>query len=279
MPKARSATAEIEYEAFGPLGAETVLLINGLGSQMTRWPEAFCSLLVEQGYRAVRMDNRDTGLSTHFQPGDSYRLEDMAADCMAVLDAVNAERAHIVGVSMGGMIAQMVAIEYPQRTLSLTSIMSNTGNPDLPPPPALDVVTVAPPDPNADFDVFLAYTVNNAQRISSPGYPWPEGALEARARAEYARAFNPTGTQRQMRAIGASGDRREKLRRLNVPAVVLHGSDDPLVQVEAGRDTAANIPDAELRVIDGMGHDMPPALYPTFLAAILRAVERSRVGA
>lgn len=276
MPKAKRAGVEIEYEAFGPSGAETILLINGLGSQMTRWPEDFCRLLVERGFRAVRMDNRDTGLSTHLKAGDSYRLEDMAADCMGVLDAVGAERAHIVGVSMGGMIAQMVAIGHPERTLSLTSIMSSTGNPDLPPPPALDVVTGSPPDPKADFDVFLAYTVNNAQRISSPGYPWPEGALEARARAEYARAFNPAGVQRQMRAIGATGDRRERLRGLKVATVVLHGADDPLVPLAGGRDTASNIPGAELRVIEGMGHDMPPALYPTFLDAILRAVELSR---
>ena len=276
MPRAKGNGVEIEYEAFGPAGAEAVLLINGLGSQMTRWPEDFCRLLVEKGFRAIRMDNRDTGLSTHHAAGEAYRLEDMAADCMGVLDACGVDKAHIVGVSMGGMIAQMAAIGYPARTLSLTSIMSNTGNPDLPPPPALDVVTGSPPDPKDGFDAFLAYTVNNAMRISSPAYPWPEGALEARARAEHARAFNPAGVQRQMRAIGATGDRRERLKALKVPTVVLHGADDPLVPLAGGKDTAENIPGAELRVIEGMGHDMPPALYPTFLEAILRAVERSR---
>ena len=145
MPKAKGRGAEIEYEVFGPAGAETIAVINGLGSQMTRWPEAFCQRLVAKGFRVVRMDNRDTGLSTWFQPGDTYSLEDMAGDVVGVLDAIGAPGAHIVGVSMGGMIAQMVAIEHPDRTLSLTSIMSNTGNPDLPPPPALDVVTGSPP--------------------------------------------------------------------------------------------------------------------------------------
>jgi pimeloyl-ACP methyl ester carboxylesterase len=279
MARTNNKGVEIEYESFGDPNAETILLINGLGSQMTRWPEAFCNLLVDQGYRAIRMDNRDTGLSTHLRAEDSYRVEDMAADCMAVLDACGVERAHIVGVSMGGMIAQVVAIEYPQRTLSLTSIMSNTGNPDLPPPPALDVITGTPPNHQTDHEAFIAYNVANALKISSPAYPWPEGALEARARSEYARAFNPTGVQRQMRAIGATGDRRAKLRKLDVPTVILHGSADPLVPVEGGRDTAQTIPGAELRVIEGMGHDMPPALFPTFVDAVLRAVERSRVGA
>lgn len=277
MAKAKANGVELEYESFGDPANPTVLLINGLGSQMNRWPPQMCELLVAEGLRAVRMDNRDVGLSTWVAPDATYRVEDMAADCMAVLDAVGVQTAHIVGVSMGGMIAQMVASEYPERTLSLTSIMSSTGNPDLPPstPAAWAVITEAAPDPKADLDVFLDHGVRNAETIGSPAYPWPAGALRERALAEYRRAFNPAGVGRQMAAIRASGDRRAKLRTIKAPTVVLHGADDPLVPVEGGRDTAANIPGAELRIIPGMGHDMPPALYSTFLDAILRAVSRA----
>src|ERR1700722_4201954 len=207
MPRARNGAVEIEYQTFGDPGGETVLLINGLGSQMTRWPEAFCELLVKRGLFPIRFDNRDTGLSTWCE-GQSYNVGDMAADGAAVLDAVGKRQAHIVGVSMGGMIAQVFAATYPARTLSLTSIMSNTGNPGLPPPNVelLNTRPLDPTDPN-----FIADTVARAEAIGSPGYPWPPGALAARARAEADRGFNPPGIQRQMTAVRASGDRRPKL--------------------------------------------------------------------
>ncbi|HEX7761743.1 MAG TPA: alpha/beta hydrolase [Caulobacteraceae bacterium] len=276
MARAKSNGVELEFETFGDPARETVLLINGLGSQMTRWPEAFCALLAARGFHAIRFDNRDIGLSTWLSPDAAYRVEDMAADAVAVLDAAGVARAHIVGMSMGGMIAQTVASDYPGRTLSLTSIMSATGNPDLPPstPAAWAVISQPAPDP-ADREVFLAHAVKNAQVIGSPAYPWPPGALRERAEAELARAFNPAGVGRQMAAIRASGDRRAKVASITAPTVVLHGEVDPLVPVEGGRDTAALIAGAELRVIPGMGHDMPPALYPTFIDAILRAVERA----
>jgi pimeloyl-ACP methyl ester carboxylesterase len=279
MPRAKSNGAEIEYETFGPPG-ETIILINGLGSQMNRWPEDFCERLVAQGFQVVRFDNRDVGHSSWMTEGQAYTLADMAADTAAVLDAVGAAKAHIVGISMGGMIAQVFAFTYPGRTLSLTSIMSNTGNPDLPPPPALDVLTSRPPDPATDFAAFIAYNVANARKIGSgPEYAFTDAELEARARHEYARAYNPPGVARQMTAIGAYGDRREKLKTITAPTVVLHGADDPLVPVAGGHDTAANIPGAEIRVIPGMGHDLTPRLYDTFVSAIMRAVERSRVSA
>ncbi|MES2343322.1 MAG: alpha/beta hydrolase, partial [Pseudomonadota bacterium] len=181
MPKARNGDVAIEYEVFGE-GPETILLINGLGSQMTRWPEAFCAKLAAKGYRAVRFDNRDTGLSTWFEPGQTYSLSDMADDAMTVLDAVGAAKAHVAGVSMGGMIGQVVAIEHPDRTLSLTSIMSATGGPGTmdSTPAAAAVLSTPPPNPKADFEAFVAHGVNNALTIGSPGYPWPQGALRAR---------------------------------------------------------------------------------------------------
>lgn len=279
MPKARSGGAvEIEYEVFGD-GPETILLINGLGSQMTRWPEAFCAKLVAKGYRAIRMDNRDTGLSTWFQSGQRYTLKDMAADAMAVLDAVGVAKAHIAGVSMGGMIVQRIAIDYPARVLSLTSIMSAPSGDVVATPEAMAVISNPPPDPAADYEAFIAHGMKNARTIGSPAYPWTDEELRARVVAEHARAFNPAGVGRQRQAIGADGDRTPELKTLNVPTVVLHGADDPLVQPVGGVDTANAIPGAELRIIPGMGHDLPPGLYDTFVDAILAAATRPKTNA
>lgn len=279
MPKARSGGAvEIEYEVFGD-GPETILLINGLGSQMTRWPEAFCAKLVAKGYRAIRMDNRDTGLSTWFQSGQRYTLKDMAADAMAVLDAVGVAKAHIAGVSMGGMIVQRIAIDYPARVLSLTSIMSAPSGDVVATPEAMAVISNPPPDPAADYEAFIAHGMKNARTIGSPAYPWTDEELRARVVAEHARAFNPAGVGRQRQAIGADGDRTPELKTLNVPTVVLHGADDPLVQPVGGVDTANAIPGAELRIIPGMGHDLPPGLHDTFVDAILAAATRPKTNA
>lgn len=277
MARARNGAVELEYEIFGAPDAPAILLINGLGSQMTRWPEAFCARLTGKGFRAIRFDNRDTGLSTWFQPGEAYTLSDMAADAMAVLDAAGVAQAHVAGVSMGGMIGQAVAIEHPGRTLSLTSIMSASGAPGTldSTPEAGAVLSATPPDPKADFEAFLAHAVKNALVIGSPGFPWPEGALRERALAEYERAFNPTGSQRQMAAIRGDGDRTERLGALKVPTVVLHGADDPLVPLAGGVATSQAIPGAELRVIEGMGHDLPPALFDIVAEAILAAAARA----
>jgi pimeloyl-ACP methyl ester carboxylesterase len=276
MPRATNGPAEIEYETFGDGAAETVLLVNGLGSQMTRWPADFCGKLAARGFRVIRMDNRDTGLSTWFGKDDRYTLKDMAADAMAVLDAAGARQAHIAGVSMGGMIVQRIAIDYPGRVLSLTSIMSAPSGDVVATPEAMAVITTAAPDPEADFEAFVAHGMKNARTIGSPGYPWTDDALRERVIAEYRRAFNPTGVIRQRQAIGADGDRTEELRRLKVPTVVLHGADDPLVQPVGGEQTAAAIPGAELRVIPGMGHDLPPGLHDIFLDAITAAAAKAR---
>lgn len=278
MPRAAVNGIEIEYETFGPDDAPAVLLINGLGSQMTRWPILFCEKLVARGYRAIRFDNRDVGLSTWFQSGDRYTLSDMAADAAGLLDHLNIETAHVAGVSMGGMIAQTVAIEHPQRVRSLTSIMSATGAPGTmdATPEAAAVLTQVAPDPKLDEEAFVAHGMKNARTIGSPGYPWTEDALRNRVLSEMRRAFNPKGVQRQRGAIGASGDRTEKLARLNVPTVVLHGEADPLIPMAGGEATAKAIPGADLRIIPGMGHDLPEPLYDTIIDAIVAAAERAR---
>jgi pimeloyl-ACP methyl ester carboxylesterase len=275
MAKAKLGDVAIEYETFGDPAWPAVLLINGLGSQMTRWPEPFCALLVDQGLFVIRFDNRDVGLSTWLSDDQAYTALDMAADAAAVLDAVGKRAAHIVGISMGGMIGQEFAAAYPERTLSFISIMSHSGNPDLPQPTPAAMATLNARPTNPSDPNFVEESVARALTIGSPAYPWPEGALAARARAEADRAFNPPGVARQMAAIRSSGDRRARLATIKAPTVVLHGADDPLVPVAGGRDTAANIPGAELRIIDGMGHDLPPALYATFVEAIGRAVARA----
>lgn len=279
MPRARNGAVELEFQSFGDDRPEAILLVSGLGSQMTRWPDAFCEQLVARGYRAVRFDNRDTGLSTW--PGEQYSLADMGHDAMAVLDSAGVKRAHIVGVSMGGMIVQRIAIDHPDRVLSLTSIMSAPGAQGtlMSTPEATAVLNVAPPDPKADYEAFIAHGMANARTIGSPAYPWTDAELRARAEAEYRRAYNPDGVARQRRAIMADGDRTPALGKLSVPTVVLHGDSDPLIQPIGGEATAAAIPGAELRMIAGMGHDLPPALYDTFIDAIVGAARRAKTTA
>lgn len=269
MPKARNGAVEIEYQTFGDDQPETVLLVNGLGSQMTRWPEDFCQKLVARGYRVIRFDNRDTGLSTW--PTERYALADMANDAVAVLDSAGVARAHIAGVSMGGMIVQRMAIDHPSRVLSMTSIMSAPSGDVVATPEAMAVISNPPPSPQADYEAFIAHGMRNARTIGSPAYPWTDAELRERVIAEHARAFNPAGVGRQRAAIGADGDRTAELQKLDLPVVVLHGADDPLVQPIGGEQTAAAIPGAELRVIPGMGHDLPPGLHDTFAEAIVAA--------
>lgn len=275
MPRAKNGAVELEYETFGDPAAEAVLLINGLGSQMTRWPEPFCDLLVQRGLYAIRFDNRDVGLSTWCE-GVRYTADDMAADAAAVLTAAGKRQAHIVGVSMGGMIAQLFAANYPERTLSLTSIMSNAGSPAPAAQPNVALLDVRPPDPATDFEGFIAAGVAHNHAIGSPGYPWDEAFIRQRGIDEYRRAYHPAGVAHQRAAIAASGDRRPKLATITAPTVVMHGADDPLVPVAGGKETADNIPGAELVIVPGMGHNLPPSLYDTFARTIWRAVARAR---
>lgn len=281
MPKAAVNGVELEYEVLGEGNPDTLTLVMGLGAQMTRWPPQLVQMLVDRGFRVIRFDNRDCGLSTAFKQGDSYVLTDMASDVVALLDHLGVQKTHLVGVSMGGMIGQLVAAMWPDRVLSFTSVMSATGAPGTlnPTPEANAVLTTPAPNPQTDFEAFLAHGVKNARTIGSPGYPQDEAVLRERVEADYRRAFNPYGVLRQRQAIQADGDRTERLKAVTAPTVVLHGADDPLVPLAGGQATAKAIAGAELRVIPGMGHDLPPQLYDTLVDAIMAAVTRAKQGA
>jgi pimeloyl-ACP methyl ester carboxylesterase len=297
MPQIKANGISLEYESAGPANAETILLIMGLGAQMTAWPRELVDALVAKGYRVLWYDNRDVGLSHKFDeagpadigaimaamasgqtPKSAYLLHDMAADAAGLLDALNIDKAHIVGASMGGMIAQMVAANHPEKTLSLTSIMSTTGNRELPPakPEAMAVLMT----PAAEtFEGRVENAIRSQKVIGSPGYPADEARLREAAIASQKRMYYPAGFTRQMAAIMASGDRREALKSIKAPTTVLHGADDPLVPLEGGKDTAATIPGAELVVIPGMGHDLPLALVEQVANIIDAAAKRAKVTA
>ncbi len=286
MPNLAANGITIEYEEFGDRSGRPLLLIMGLGAQMILWPEEFCEQLAARGHRVIRFDNRDVGKSSWFdqfgvpdvaaalgaalmrQPVNApYLLRDMAADAVGVLDALRIDRAHVVGASMGGMIAQSVAIEFPARVRTLTSIMSSTGNPDLPPahPEAMGVLLAPPPTTR---DEAVERSVSVFRTIGSPGFAFDEDEMRERAARSFDRGFNPAGTVRQLVAILASGSRKDALKAVRVPALVIHGKDDPLVPFPAGQDTAAAIPGAELMAVEGMGHDLPRPLWPRFVDAI-----------
>lgn len=288
MPRISSNAIELHYESFGATSAPAILLIMGLGAQLTRWNSELCDLLVERGFRVIRFDNRDCGLSTHCDgmalpdigaalrsgslPSVPYRLETMAADCIGLLDALKIDQAHIVGASLGAAIAQIIAARYPERTLSLTSIMSSSGNPLLPPPtPAAAVALFAPLPATRDRASIVADAIKRFLPVASPAYPTPLADLQKMFGEEFDRTFYPQGIARQLGALFANGDRRQFLRTISCPTVVLHGRNDPLIQVACGKDVASNIQNAEMRVIDGMGHDFPVALTRTFADAICAA--------
>jgi pimeloyl-ACP methyl ester carboxylesterase len=275
MPKARNGSVEIYYETFNDHHPQAILLINGLGAQLNRWPEAFCNLLGARGYRTIRMDNRDVGLSTWCE-GQKYSLSDMVNDCIAVLDAAGVKQAHIAGVSMGGFLVQKLAIEHRSRVLSMTSIMSATGSTSLKSTPEAAAILGAPmPNPATDFEAWLEQSMKSQRIIESPGYLWTDDELRERCAYEVKRAYNPYGVARQRAAIMADGDRTPDLNRLDLPTVVLHGTDDPLVMPIGGEATAKAIKGAELRMVPGMGHNLPPGLYGVFVDAILAAVRRA----
>jgi pimeloyl-ACP methyl ester carboxylesterase len=281
---------DIVYEAFGDRVDPTVLLVMGLGTQMLGWDEKFCDLLAGRGFHVIRFDNRDVGRSTMIESGPradviaaaggdlssaSYTLDEMADDCAGLLDELGVDAAHVVGASQGGMIAQTLAIRRPERVLSLVSIMSMTGNPMVgqPHPEALPALLARPPD---DREGFVEFVVRAWRVIGSPGFERDEAELRALAAASFDRGIHPDGTARQLVAVLASGDRTEALRRLDVPTVVIHGTDDPLIDVSGGKATAEAIPGAELVLIEGMGHDLPRALWPRFVDLIVANAERAR---
>jgi pimeloyl-ACP methyl ester carboxylesterase len=295
MKRAEANGVELAFEEFGPASHEVILLIAGLGTQMLRWTDPFCLELAGRGYRVIRFDNRDAGCSTHIShrappdfgalaatllagrtPDVPYTLDDMAADTVGLLDALSIDRAHVVGRSMGGMIAQVMACEHSERVASLTSIMSSTGNPALPPPApdAMAMMTRPAPDPVSDEAGYLAHSLAFARRLAGGRYPFDEAAKRRLILEEVRRAHDRGGFGRQMAAIAVSGDRRARLATVTAPTLVIHGTDDPLFLPACGEDTAASIPQARFMLMEGMGHDLPPELHGTVAQAIDQIASR-----
>jgi pimeloyl-ACP methyl ester carboxylesterase len=264
MSTTRNGEVEIYYEEFGDRDAPTLLLVNGLGSQCLNYSVEWCEVFCAEGFRVVRFDNRDVGLSSKLD-GTEYGLADMAADAVAVLDAVGAERAHLMGCSMGGMIVQRLAIDHPGRVLSLTSVMSRTGEPGYgdSSEEALAFLMAPPAPSRSDYiDRQVA-----ALHVYGSKPEWlDDDAIRARAAAAYDRCFCPAGVGRQMQAVMRDGSRADQLAGLDLPALVLHGSRDTLIDPSGGRRTAALIPGARYVEIEGMGHDYPPPVWKEWVA-------------
>ena len=286
MPRARVDDLEIEYDTFGDVNARPLLLIMGLGAQMILWEDEFCEQLAASGFHVVRFDNRDIGQSTQLdhlgipnvfeamtavmagKPVNApYSLDEMADDTVALMSALDIARAHVVGASMGGMIAQTIAIRHPERLLSLTSIMSTPGGPGLPPakPEAMAVLLTPPP---ADREGNVARAVAAWRVIGSPGFPFDEERIRGIFGRAFDRGYHPAGVARQLAAILKSGSRVEALAGVQVPTLVVHGAEDPLILVEAGRATADAVPGSTLLVIEGMGHDFPVGVWSQIIGAI-----------
>ena len=282
----RANGIDICYEIFGDPDAEPMLLIMGLGAQMIHWDDDFCRQLAARGFRVIRFDNRDIGKSGKLTGGKKltpiellklrflkipvaapYKLSDMAQDVIGLMDVLKIRSAHLVGASMGGMIAQEIAITFPERVRSLTSIMSTTGNPKVPPPTReASAMLMAPP--TTTKEEYLARFAQTWKILRVGSFPEDEALDRSRAERTYERGLNPAGVGRQLRAILASGSRKERLRSVKAPTLVIHGTVDPLVRPEGGKDTAASIPGAKLLMIDGMGHALPIPMWPQIIGAI-----------
>ena len=288
MPNAKANGIEIEYDTIGNPSSPPLLLIMGLGGQLIHWDADFCRQLAAKGLFIIRFDNRDTGLSTKFEAAGlpdmaglvnalikgqaietPYTLNDMADDAAGLLEALNIAKAHICGSSMGAMIAQSLAIRHPQRLLSLTSIYGTTGKQGLPPPQpaAMEALTTPPP---AERGAYIEYNVKTMKAIAGSGFPFDEQFIRSISARAYDRAFYPQGVGRQMMAVMAQENREPALASVSVPTLVIHGTDDPLVPAEHGRQTAKAIPGAQLLLIEGMGHDLPhlKGPWPQIIEAI-----------
>lgn len=288
MGRAGANGITIEYEEFGDPADPPVLLIMGLGAQMTTWPADFCAQLADRGHRVVRFDNRDIGLSSHLDhlgPSDPveafaaamagrsvpapYTLSDMAEDAVGLLDSLGHGAAHIVGASMGGMIAQRLVINHPERALSLTSIFSTPRF--IPGDPEVAAAFMAP-DPGT-LEGRIEAGVAGARLMTGGGFPFDEELVRQLVAASIGRSWHPEGQARQMVAIVADGDRTAELGSVDMPTLVIHGTHDPLVVPQGGQETADAIPGAELLWIDGMGHELPPGAWPAMLDGISGLVE------
>ena len=288
MPQITANGIQLEYEAFGDPANSPLLLVMGLGAQLTLWPLELVDALVARGYYVIRYDNRDIGLSQKFSGSGvpnfkrvavmrllglrariPYRLSDMAADAAGLLDALGIAKAHVVGASMGGMIVQLMAVGHADKLLSATSVMSTTGNRHLPPPKPEAMKALMNRAPaGATLEQVIPFGISVSRAIGSPAYPAPETRLRERIERDFKRSFYPEGPARQIAAIVDDGDRRKRLAKVTTPMLVIHGIDDPLVPVEGGRDTAASIPGAKLLEIEGMGHDLPLELVEQISDAI-----------
>ena len=284
---------DLAYQRLGDPDAPAVLLIMGLAAQMIHWPDGFCHALVDAGLQVIRFDNRDAGRSTHLHDGPtpnlpaalagdfssaSYTLSDMAADAVALLEFLGIREAHLVGASMGGQIAQTLAIEHPHRVLSLTSMMSTTGAPHVGQPAPETLRELFGGKPPVTREDVIQRMIQAVRVVGSPAYPADEAEIAERAARAYDRGYDAMGTARQAVATIASGDRTGRLQHLSVPALVIHGLADRMCDPSGGRATAEAIPGAELVVIEGMGHDLPPGLRPQLAARIagfIRSVERA----
>ncbi|CAN5589581.1 alpha/beta hydrolase [soil metagenome] len=287
MAKVKANGIEIEYETAGNKADPALLLVMGLGAQLTVWPDSLFQGLAKQGFHVIRFDNRDTGLSTDFgsagvpnlvaavqkvMKGEKldapYLLKDMAADAIGLLDALAIERAHMVGASMGGMIVQIIAAQHPERTASMVSIMSTSGRRGLPQgkPEALAMLSAQPEGPAREQ--LVAHGLKLRRAIAGPGYPSPEAELRAFVEKNLDRRWYPEGSTRQYLSVLASGDRVEMLKTVKVPTLVLHGEDDPLLPVECGRDVAALVPGSEITTYPGWGHDFTGAMIPAVIDRI-----------
>jgi pimeloyl-ACP methyl ester carboxylesterase len=283
---ARANGIDICYESFGDASAEPLLLIMGLGGQMVIWDDEFCAQLAARGFRVIRFDNRDIGQSSkmhggkrltpfellklrffHIPVSAPYKLIDMAKDTVGLMDVLDIKSAHLVGASMGGMIAQETALSFPERVRSLTSIMSTTGNPRIPPPSREATMMLMMPAPKTK-DQYIERFARTWKMLRAGSFPDDEARDRALAERCFARGINPEGVGRQLRAILASGSRKPRLHAVTAPTLVIHGTADPLVHPAGGRDTAASIPNAKLLMIEGMGHAMPIRMWPQLIDAI-----------
>jgi pimeloyl-ACP methyl ester carboxylesterase len=283
---ARANGVDLCYEIFGNPSDEPVILIMGLGAQMIHWDDDFCRQLAARGFRVIRFDNRDIGKSSHLSGGKRltamemlklrflkipvqapYKIRDMAEDTIGLMDALGIKSAHLVGASMGGMIAQEIAISFPQRVRSLTSIMSTTGNPRIP-PPTREAMAVLMAPPPASREEYLERFAKTWKVLRVGSFPKDEALDRARGERTFARGLNPPGVGRQLRAVLASRSRKERLRAVKAPTLVIHGTVDPLVHPEGGKDTAASIPGAKLLMIEGMGHAIPLPFWRQIIDAI-----------
>lgn len=281
----------IAYDSFGDPGDPALLLVMGLGMQMLGWDEDFCGLLVDRGYRVIRFDNRDVGLSTKFPEGGRpnivagavgvtasapYKLADMAGDAVGLLDHLGIDAAHVTGASMGGMISQTIAARHPERVRSLCSIMSSPGGRKVATMPRMSVIGTLLSRPPNGREEYAAHVAKLFERIGSPGFPHDLERLRRRALMGYDRCFYPVGTARQLMAIMASGDRTEEIRNITAPTLAIHGKADKLLPYAGGEAVAAAIPAARLELIEGMGHDLPVQIWPRIVSLIGENADRAK---